>query len=87
MDDLDTANAAEKPRTGNQTGSDALRTNAAPPHGAPLEELAEQSGCSIDVVEDIYSEEFVRLQRDARIRSYIPVLAMKRVRDALRHER
>lgn len=64
----------------------AARTGAGDRSGVPLEELADRSGCSIERVEDIYSRELLLLQRDARIRAFIPGLAMKRVRDALRQE-
>ena len=50
----------------------------------PFEQLARESGCPLDLVLDLYERELVRLEHDARIRSYIPVLAMKRVRDALK---
>jgi len=49
-----------------------------------FEQLAEKTGCATEIVEDLYRNEFQLLHRDARVRSYIPVLAMKRVRDRLR---
>ena len=52
--------------------------------GPPVEQLARESGYPLEFVQDLYQRELVSLEHDARIRSYIPVLAMKRVRDALR---
>jgi len=49
-----------------------------------FEQLAEKTGCAAQIVEDLYRNEFQLLHREARVRSYIPVLAMKRVRDRLR---
>jgi Protein of unknown function (DUF3562) len=49
-----------------------------------LERLASEAGCTAEVVQDLYQEEIQHLQRRARVGTYIPVLAMKRVRDALR---
>jgi len=55
--------------------------------GPPVEQLAHESGCSMELVRDLYERELMFLGHDARIRSYIPVLAMKRVRAALRSHR
>lgn len=55
--------------------------------GLPFEQLAEESGCPRELVVDLYERELVLLEDGARIRSYIPVLAMKRVRAALRGKR
>jgi phosphatidylserine decarboxylase len=54
---------------------------------AQFEQLADESGSSPEIVRDLYQRELVLLQHDARIRSYIPVLAMKRVRKALGQQR
>jgi hypothetical protein len=52
-----------------------------------VEQLAHESGCSMQLVQSLYEQELVFVGREARIRSYVPVLAMKRVRDALRGSR
>jgi hypothetical protein len=49
-----------------------------------LERLALEAGCTAEVVQSLYQEEIQHLQSRARVGTYIPVLAMKRVRDALR---
>jgi len=49
-----------------------------------LRELAARANCRIEVVIELYQHELHFLERNSRIHSYIPVLAMKRVRDALR---
>jgi len=55
--------------------------------GPPVEQLAHESGHSLEFVQDLYKRELMFLEHDARIHSYIPVLAMKRVRAALRGNR
>ena len=49
-----------------------------------LTELAARANCGLEVVIELYQHELRFLERNSRIHSYIPVLAMKRVRDALR---
>ncbi len=55
--------------------------------GPPFEQLARELGCPMELVLGLYERELVLLEHGARVRSYIPVLAMKRVRDALRGKR
>ena len=62
----------------------ASRTQDVHHSGPPVEQLAHESGHSPEFVQDLYKRELMSLEHDARIHSYIPVLAMKRVRDALR---
>jgi len=50
-----------------------------------LGQIAAETGCSADLVQDIYRGECRQLKREARISNFIPALAVKRVRDALRH--
>jgi hypothetical protein len=52
-----------------------------------LERLASEAGCTAEAVQSLYQEEIQHLQSRARVGTYIPVLAMKRVRDALRRTR
>ena len=52
-----------------------------------LEQLASEAGCTAESVQSLYQEEIQDLQSRARVGTYIPVLAMKRVRDALRRTR
>ncbi len=49
-----------------------------------LEQLASEAGCAAEDVRSLYQEEIQHLQSRARVGTYIPVLAMKRVRDVLR---
>ena len=49
-----------------------------------LEQLADEAGCTAQIVQDLYQDQFETLQRDARVRAFIPVLAVKHVRDVLR---
>lgn len=52
-----------------------------------FERLANESGCSPDIVRDLYQREFELLQHGARVHGFIPVLAMKHVRNVLRQQR
>jgi Protein of unknown function (DUF3562) len=61
----------------------ADRLAEAPPTDR-LEQLADQTGCATEVVQNLYEGEYQLLQREARVSNYIPVLALKRVRDILR---
>lgn len=49
-----------------------------------LEQLADETGWAAEVVQNLYQGEYQLLQRDARVRNFLPVLALKRVRDLLR---
>lgn len=49
-----------------------------------LQELATETGCGPQIVQDLYQDQVELLQRDARVRTYIRVIAIKRVRDVLR---
>jgi Protein of unknown function (DUF3562) len=61
----------------------ADRLAAAPPTER-LEQLADETGCAAEVVQNLYQGEYQLLQREARVSNYLPVLALKRVRDLLR---
>jgi hypothetical protein len=52
-----------------------------------LEHIAQETGCATEVVQTLYQDQYQLLQRDARVRSFLPLLALKRVRDLLRHGR
>jgi len=51
-----------------------------------LLELAEKTSCRFEVVLEVYERELLLLERTARVRSFIPALAMKRVLNALRRD-
>lgn len=50
-----------------------------------LDQIAEDTGCAADVVQVLYRDEYDQLRREARISSFIQVLALKRVRDVLQN--
>ena len=56
-------------------------------HRAVIEELAARSNCPIALVEKVYRRELARLEADARITRYLPLLASHRVRTLLRDTR
>ena len=49
-----------------------------------ISELAGESGHPIDVVASVYRAELARLKEDASIHDFLPVLAARRTREALR---
>jgi Protein of unknown function (DUF3562) len=49
-----------------------------------LEDLARQTDTSIGLVDQLYRAECADLERDARISTFIPALAHRRVKAALR---
>jgi len=51
-----------------------------------VETLAVRSNKPFETIERLYLEELARLERDARIRTYLPLVALRRVRDMLRRE-
>lgn len=54
---------------------------------ALFERLAMESDCSPEIVWDLYQRELQLLQHEARVHGFIPVLALKHVRNALRRQR
>ena len=60
----------------------ALIQNKAPSKNdrAATEAIAKETDTSIEIVQQIYEEEFSTLQTDAKITQYLGVLASRRVR-------
>jgi hypothetical protein len=54
-------------------------------HRAAMELLAKESAAPIDQVQTLYEAELSRLEAEARIKSFVPVLVNRRVRAALRN--
>jgi hypothetical protein len=65
----------------------ALSTNPADHSATQFERLANQWGCSTQFVRDLYQQELELLQHNAQVHGFIPVLALKQVRNALRRQR
>jgi Protein of unknown function (DUF3562) len=58
---------------------------SAPPNNAmEIELLARETDSPLDVVERIYASERAKLEGSARIKTYIPVLTHRCVKDRLR---
>ena len=49
-----------------------------------VEVLAQESHAAIDDVAQLYGKELAKLEADARIKSFIPIFALRNVRDLLR---
>jgi hypothetical protein len=52
-------------------------------HDQIIEALAKESAVSVELVREIYESECSRLQADARIKTYVSVIATRLVRNAL----
>ena len=49
--------------------------------------LAEETRQPVEIVKDIYDEQFARLRAEARITDYLVLFASRRTRDVLVHRR
>lgn len=78
---------AESLRIRHATGAAQPAANRADHDSALLERLAMESECSPEIVRDLYQRELQLLQHEARVQGFIPVLALKHVRNALRRQR
>lgn len=56
-------------------------------HQAIIEALAREASASIDEVTALYTIEHAKLDAVARIKTFVPVIANRRVRSRLRDER
>lgn len=56
-------------------------------HQHIIESLAHENGASIDHVRALFEEEHAKLQSDARVKTYVAVLATRLVRQSLHAER
>jgi hypothetical protein len=56
-----------------------------PNHHESIKALAEEINVPVEDVSKIYTSTLATLKTSARIQDYMPVLASKKVRDALRH--
>ncbi len=56
-------------------------------HKMAMESLATESQAPIEQVEEIYQRELSALEAQARIKSFLPLLVHRRVRDVLAHRR
>ena len=56
-------------------------------HKMAMESLASESRSPVEQVEEIYRRELSVLDAQARIKSFLPLLVHRRVREALAHRR
>jgi hypothetical protein len=52
-----------------------------------LEKVAADCRCAVEVVEQLYRREIQSLQARATIQTFLPIVALRRVRDTLRARR
>jgi hypothetical protein len=54
---------------------------------AEIENLARETDMPVELVQEIYRSERARLERTARIKTFVPVLIHRHVKDLLREQR
>jgi Protein of unknown function (DUF3562) len=66
-----------------------LRNGAADParHQQVIESLAKENSASVDHVRELYEIEHARLHAEARVKTYVAVIATRLVRNVLHAER
>jgi hypothetical protein len=66
-----------------------MRTHAAvrPASHTVIRDLARQTGRSYEEAEAVYEREYERLESRATVKTYIPVMARRRAKEALQDER
>jgi hypothetical protein len=52
-----------------------------------IENLARETDMPVEIVHEIYSIEHAKLEQGARIKTYVPVLTRRRVKDLLQTHR
>jgi Protein of unknown function (DUF3562) len=56
-------------------------------HQSEIEQLARETHMPVDLVDQIYNIEHAKLDRSARIKTFVPVLTRRRVKARLRTQR
>ena len=66
-----------------------LRNNAGDParHQQVIETLAKENRASVDHVRELYESEHARLEAEARVKTFVAVIATRLVRNALISEK
>lgn len=54
---------------------------------AEIESLARETGMPVELVQKLYNSERAKLERTARIKTYVPVLIHRQVKALLREQR
>jgi hypothetical protein len=57
------------------------------PTDAEMESLARETDVSVELVQEIYTSERAKLERTARIKTYVPLLVHRHVKALLRERR
>jgi hypothetical protein len=71
-------------------GNDATAMNHVPTNlaaDAEVESLARETNTPVELVQEIYTLERAKLESTARIKTYVPVLVHRYVKDLLRDRR
>jgi hypothetical protein len=64
-----------------------LNSRSAVQRAAEIEALARETGAPVHRVQEIYEVEYDKLDRSARIKTFVPVLAHRHIRTLLQVER
>ena len=56
-------------------------------HQDTIDHLAKESGMPVNEIGRIYEAELLRLKADARVKDYLPVLLIRKVKDTIKRKR
>jgi hypothetical protein len=67
---------------------DAIPLEQTPPNAddTTVDAIARETAAPADIVQALYTEETARLNAQARLKQFVPVIAMKRVKQRLRKQ-
>ncbi len=74
-------------RCGDSMSDMPSETDVIASQAAEIEGLARETDMPLDTVDRIYQVERAKLEKDARIKTYVPVLTRRRVKDLLQERR
>jgi hypothetical protein len=72
------------PQTGGMWHAISLERTQANADDATVDAIAREAAAPADIVKSLYEEEIARLDAQARLKQFVPVIAIKRVRERLR---
>jgi Protein of unknown function (DUF3562) len=67
--------------------NDAMNPQELPSLEAEIELLARETDTPVEIVQEIYTSEHAKLERAARIKTYVPVLIHRHVKELLQTRR
>jgi hypothetical protein len=80
-------NNVGSPSLGKPSGVDtAVKSDRRAESRLALERLAARTHRPVELVRELYQRELDRLEREARIARFLPLIALRHVREMLRHD-